>query len=413
MHIQLLGGFCVSIDGQVVDDAALRLRKARSLIKLLALAPRHILPSEQLMELLWPDVDPTTVANRFHQTLLEARRALATTGTRAHATMLLHLRRQVLSLQPPGGLVVDVDEFDDATATARRTADPAAYEAAIARYTGDLLPDDCYEEWAADRREALRQTYLSLLLELASLYAARQQTVQAISVLRKIVAFDAAHEEAHAGLMRLFALTGRRQQALRQFHQLREALWRELEVAPDAASQHLYQEILTGQFPPATAAAAPPSDGHPHNLPTPLTSFIGREAERTASSAVLAGEGSGTRLVTLTGVGGCGKSRLALAVATELIAAFPNGVWLVELGALAEPTLVPEVVATTLGVREEPGQPLPATLAAALRAKHLLLVLDNCEHLIDACAQLAQTLLGTCPNIRSRTATSSRCRPAV
>jgi non-specific serine/threonine protein kinase len=105
------------------------------------------------------------------------------------------------------------------------------------------------------------------------------------------------------------------------------------------------------------------------------------------------------RLVTLTGAGGVGRTRLALAVAQELIAAYRDGVWLVELAALAEPGLVPQAVATVLGVREEPGQSLQATLADYLQEKRPLLVLDNCEHLVGACAQLASTLLRSCPHL--------------
>src|SRR5207237_2848216 len=107
-----------------------------------------------------------------------------------------------------------------------------------------------------------------------------------------------------------------------------------------------------------------------------------------------------TRLLTLTGSGGCGKTRLALQVAADLLEEYPDGVWLAELAALADPALVPQTVAAALGVREEPGRPLTQTLLDYLRPKLLLLVLDNCEHLLAACAQLADTLLRGCPNLR-------------
>jgi non-specific serine/threonine protein kinase len=132
-----------------------------------------------------------------------------------------------------------------------------------------------------------------------------------------------------------------------------------------------------------------------HNLPAPLTSFVGREQEVGQVRSLLAT----SRLVTLTGTGGCGKTRLALHVAAEVVGGYPNGVWLVELAALGDPSLVPQAVATALGVRDEPGQPLRATLLAALRARRLLLVLDNCEHLLDACAHLADALLQACSDL--------------
>src|SRR5207244_6509710 len=140
------------------------------------------------------------------------------------------------------------------------------------------------------------------------------------------------------------------------------------------------------------------------------TSFIGREREiaevkRLLGQAVgcqpsavretkpvptdcrrLRADGPG--LLTLTGAGGCGKTRLALQVAADLVEQYRDGVWLVELASLSDPGLVPQTVAATLGVREEPGRPLPETLADAMRPRSLLLVLDNCEHLLPACAQL-------------------------
>jgi predicted ATPase/DNA-binding CsgD family transcriptional regulator len=125
------------------------------------------------------------------------------------------------------------------------------------------------------------------------------------------------------------------------------------------------------------------------NLPRPLTRFIGRARQLAAVSQLLAAE----RLVTLVGPGGCGKSRLAVEAAARVRDRFPEGVWLVELDALTDPEVIPQAVATALGIQEEPGHPLLDTLASALAARKVLLVLDNCEHLIDACATFAHDLL--------------------
>src|SRR5262249_36261715 len=133
-----------------------------------------------------------------------------------------------------------------------------------------------------------------------------------------------------------------------------------------------------------------------HNLPAHLTSFIGREREMDESARLL----SGNRLLTIVGAGGSGKTRLALEVAAGLAPGYADGVWLVELAALADPLLVPHVAASALGVVEEPGRPLGATLVDALRPRALLLLLDNCEHLVAACAALADLLLRNCPRLR-------------
>ena len=133
-----------------------------------------------------------------------------------------------------------------------------------------------------------------------------------------------------------------------------------------------------------------------HNLPAPRSSFIGREQEVLEIRREL----QMTRLLTLTGAGGSGKTRLALEVAAELIDTYSDGVWLVELALLSEEELVPKAVAEALEVAERPGEPLAQTLKEVLGTRELLLVVDNCEHLLDASARLADSLLDTCPNVR-------------
>jgi len=131
------------------------------------------------------------------------------------------------------------------------------------------------------------------------------------------------------------------------------------------------------------------------NLPAGLTRFVGRRHELTEAKRLL----STTRLLTLTGPGGVGKTRLALQLAAEVQRAFPDGVWLVELAELTEPALLGHTVAEALGLREQSGHWRLATLTDHLTGRHLLLILDNCEHLVDACAVLVDQLLRTCPQL--------------
>jgi predicted ATPase/class 3 adenylate cyclase/Tfp pilus assembly protein PilF len=165
---------------------------------------------------------------------------------------------------------------------------------------------------------------------------------------------------------------------------------------PEQVYQLLHPD-LPADFPPLTSLEV-----SPHNLPQQLTSFIGREREIEELRALLDGsaETSSPRLVTLLGPGGCGKTRLALQVAADLLDAYRDGVWQVELAALTDPTLVPQAVASAVGVREEPGRPLSATLIEYFQPRQLLLVLDNCEHLVAASAALVHELLRTCPRLR-------------
>jgi predicted ATPase/class 3 adenylate cyclase len=151
--------------------------------------------------------------------------------------------------------------------------------------------------------------------------------------------------------------------------------------------EHIFQVIvsdLRSDFLPLKTL-----DTHLNNLPIQLTSFIGREHEMARVKEIL----DVTRLFTITGEGGCGKTRLVLQVAADLIDEFPDGVWFVELAPLTDPDLIPQTVASVLGLREAAGQSLMAMLSDHLRAKTILLILDNCEHLIEACAKFADMIL--------------------
>ena len=142
--------------------------------------------------------------------------------------------------------------------------------------------------------------------------------------------------------------------------------------------------------------AAPSSPARLGNLPTPLTSFVGRLAELEEVGRLV----RSSRLITLTGAGGCGKSRLSVQVASHLYESFPDGVWMVELAPVAEAALVVPRVAASLGVREEPGQPLLETLKHAMASRRILLVLDNCEQWHRACGEVAAALLAAGPEVR-------------
>jgi predicted ATPase/class 3 adenylate cyclase/DNA-binding CsgD family transcriptional regulator len=168
--------------------------------------------------------------------------------------------------------------------------------------------------------------------------------------------------------------------------------------------EHIYQIVATNlpvDFPPLRTL-----DAYRHNLPAQLTTFIGREKEMAEVKQAI----HENRLVTLTGSGGTGKTRLAIQAGADSLDQFPDGVWLVQLGSTAEADLVPRSVAGAVGVQEIPTQSLTDTLAHFLSSKSLLLVLDSCEHLIEACARLAEHLLQACPDVRILATSRERLR---
>jgi predicted ATPase/class 3 adenylate cyclase len=161
-----------------------------------------------------------------------------------------------------------------------------------------------------------------------------------------------------------------------------------------ARPEHLFQlaaDDLPSEFPALRSL-----ESIPNNLPVQLTSFVGREREMAEVKRLLAS----TRLLTLTGTGGTGKTRLSLQVAAEILESFPDGIWFVEFATIDDATLVVETVAAALEVRQEADRPLASTLTLFLRDRHLLLIFDNCEHVVAACARLAETSLRAAPRLR-------------
>ncbi|MGI8552953.1 MAG: ATP-binding protein, partial [Dehalococcoidia bacterium] len=392
-----------------VLDRTWNRRKAAALLKLLALQHELRMHREVVLDRLWPNLDPTAAANNLYKSLYYLRHAFAEAGVE---DPIAAVRSDVVTLSP--SVWVDVVGFRSLAAQAKSIAtEPSLYEQALTLYGGELLPEDSYEDWAEPQREQFRSLQVQLLFELGLLYEARGRTEDAIERLCQLVQVDPLHEEAHRALMQLFAGIGSRHQAIRQYHVCRAVLQRELDVQPSEETEALYRRIVAGRTPavvPDTAVIQKDRmraiggdrtvlgqiskvlQSPPNNLPLPLTRFIGREHERSEVKRLLCS----SRLVTLTGAGGCGKTRLALQVASELLGRYEDGTSLVELASLTDAALVPQIVASGLGLREPVDRRSLEVLCEHLEPRHTLLVLDNCAHLIDACAQLVQTLLQCC-----------------
>lgn len=415
LRIRLLGGFEIFAGSQEVRVDGWRLRKAASLVKLLALAPKCRMHREQLVAMLWPDLKVQAVTNNLHQALYVARRTLGSEVADLHDPHYLRFVGDELVLCQEPLPWVDVEAFRAATVTARYEQTIGAYQQAIELYTGDLLPGDRYERWVEERRDELRELYLNLYAKLAGLHEVRGDHGPGIDALERIAAEEPLREDLHACLMRLYALSGRGDRASLQYEHLRRALRRELDVQPGEEVRSLHTEILENKFPAqhlSSDLSLRGKKGHagkagvsrPHNLPRPRNSFVGREREMLEIKRSLAM----TRVLTFTGIGGCGKTRLAVEVSRELVEAYTDahadaytdGVWFVWLAALSRPEQVPRAVAAALGVTEQAGPPLEDTLADHLESKSLLLIFDNCEHLVGGAARLADILLNACQDLK-------------
>ena len=396
--ISLLGAFSITVGGDVIPDEAWRLRKAKTLIKLLALAPERRLHADRAAELLWAGRDQASARNNLHQVIFAARRAFESAGLEGRDRLELH--EDVIALCPDDRVRIDVLAFEEAAATAREERNPAAYRDVLDSYEGELLPEDRYEEWTASRRDAVHELRLALGIELAELEGP-EDSAAAIERLRSVLVDAPLHEPAHRALMRLYSGGGRRQEALAQFQELKLALRREFEDEPDDETRHLYREILTrgaGEErrarPPTAAAVRSPAES-PNNLPRQLSSFIGRERELAEAAVLL----RNSRLLTLTGAGGCGKTRLALELAGQRFGDFADGVWPVELAALGEPELIGPAIAQALDTRLASDRAPEVALAGHIGDRQQLLVLDNCEHLVEPVAHLVEALLRHCPRV--------------
>ncbi len=406
LRIQLLGAFRLSTGDYSVGDDKFRLRKARNFIKLLALAPNHRLHREQVIDWLWPDQDPTQAANNFYQALYAARKVLSTCGL--PGPEILQLSEEVLNLCPNLNPWIDVEAFEDAAAQTRMNRIPAEFSTALDLYSGDLLPDDLYEEWTSERREALRRERMNLLLELADLYEADQENEKAITILQQAIEIDPLNEEAHARLMRLFALSGRRITALAQYETCRRSLEKELGIEPSPDTASLFERIRSGEVRGSQKADAPvpitPGPLRKPEMPTWLSPFIGRTNLLEKIQSIL-GEQK-CRLLTLVGPGGSGKTRLAVEAASMQGKYYSDGVFFVPLAPLESSHSIHATIAKSLGLDFSEGSDTGQQSSNArqqvmdyLREKTVLLVMDNFEHLLEG-AKLVVEILQSAPQVK-------------
>ena len=365
------------------DDGRITLsgRRPRALLTALLLEPNSVVPGHRLMEALWGEELPDAPANALQQVVARLRTRL---GPAAAAVVT----------RPPGYLLVtdmaciDAQRFEAAYRAARdvRSTDPARAAAllddALRWWRGPAYGEfaDDFAGPAAARLEELR---MAALEDRVALFLQAGAAAEAVAAARELTAREPLRERPVELLMRALHADGRAGDALEVFRGYRELLADELGLDPGAELRALETRILQADGPPAR----PLSAGAPSNLPVPMTSFVGRESEVAEVTTLL----TTARLLTITGPGGTGKTRLALEVAARIADNHPDGAFFVDLAPVVDPALVVPTIAATLGIREEGWErPVRQALDEHLRQRRILLVLDNVEQVPAAAPVIAR-----------------------
>ena len=409
LSLSLLGPFQATLDGQSVTD--FDSAKVRALLAYLAVEADRPHSREALAGLLWPDYPDRSALNSLRSALANLRQAI---GDRQAEPPFLLITRGTIQFNTASDYDLDLEGLRDLTGL--DAIDRLAQTVSVCRGSfleGFLCDSATFEEWVLFKREQVNRQMFKALRSLAACHEQRGEYEQAQPYARQRLELEPWDEEAHQQLMRALALGGQRSAALAQYETCRRLLMQELGVDPSPETTALCESIRDGKLEKEIRPRGQVDKERVPaltNVPVPLTSFVGRQREMTDIKRLLVplpckareGPGAGVRLLTLTGAGGCGKTRLAIQVARDLAAAdcFKHGVWWVDLAALSDPAFVPQAAAIAFDLRESPAAPLATILTNYLCAKELLLVLDNCEHLIDACARLAEVLLSACPGLQ-------------
>ena len=370
-------------------DVALGGPRQRAVLALLALDAGRVVPAGRLVEEIWRGRPPLGAAKTLRSYVSRLRSALA-------PEMPLVPRGGGYVLSASSGQL-DVARFERLVAEGQAMLGGGAaaaagnrFREALGLWRGPAFADVADVEplaLEASRLEELRLVAVEGRLE-ADLAVGSHGEVA--GELERLVGEYPLRERLWRLLMLALYRGGRQADALAAYQRARAILAEQLGLEPGPELRELERAVLRHEVPPLAA------HWNRHNLPAQLTSFVGREQDLAMLGKVL-GE---ARLVTLTGAGGAGKTRLAVEFAAGVVDRFADGVWLAELAGLADPGLVAGQVMEALGVRQAGDVPVMEALRFRLRSAELLLVLDNCEHLLDACAQLAGGLLAGSPGLR-------------
>ncbi len=390
MTFSILGPLEVRLEGAPVAVGG---RRQRALLALLLLRPNEVVSADSLAAGLWGESPPKTAAHSLQVFVSDLRKALRLAGEDGRiVTQSPGYRIEV------GGGELDLQRFeqlaDEGRAALGRNEPAAAADMlreALALWRGDPLADFAYEPFAQTTVARLEELRLSVLEDRIASDLALGRHAELVGELEELVSQHPFREGFRAHLILALYRAGRQSEALAAYQATRKLLLDELGIDPKPELQELERAILV-QDPSLDVAARPEQPSVPSeasSLPRPPTALIGRERELKELEQLVGAD----RLVTVTGPGGIGKTRLALAAAARLEERFQDGARFVQLAAVTDPALVPATLALALQVEDGDD------LVEAIAKKDLLLCLDNLEQLLDA-APFVGELLAHCPGLR-------------
>jgi predicted ATPase/DNA-binding SARP family transcriptional activator len=390
MRFRVLGTLAVAdTSGAALPIGSARLRR---LLALLLVHSGAVVSVDRIVDVLWGERPPVSPTNALHNLVSRLRKVIGDG---------LLARAPGYALQVSAG-EIDAGRFDDLVRQARDavTADrpdraAALLDEALTLWGGPAYAEFADEDFARAVAARLDELHVTALEERVDAELALGHHAAAAARAETLTSDHPLRERPHAQLMRALYRGGRQADALAVYRDYRDRLDEELGVSPSTSLQQLHAKILRQD--PALDWVAPAGVAGPPagNIPLQLVGLIGRQRELADLSATL----QRARVVTVTGTGGVGKTLLALHAAAAETQRFRDGAWLVELAALGDPALVADAIGTTLGVQQRHGLSVAERLVEYLRPKRVLLVLDNCEHVIDVVARVVEAIVAGCPRV--------------
>ena len=407
LSLALLGSFTAVYDQHHLTQ--FRTKAVQALLIYLVCQP-EAQARETLMALLWPEQPTKSAQGNLRHALYHLRQIIPTVNGENGDVPFVLADRQTIQVNPDGRFYLDITQFETLT-DSREVGD---WQTAVTLYRTDFLNDfylpdsPNFESWAQSRRADLQHRLLDTLVKLTNHHLDAEHFEQAEQYARRQLAIDNLREEAHRQLMVVLARNGRRTAALTHYQTMRQLLQDELQIEPSAETETLVAAIRSGELPSGkrTQHIIEDKPTAPHNLPPQHTPFVGRQAELAALDRLLADEQ--IRLINITGPGGTGKTRLAVAVAERQQSQqrFRHGIFFVPMANVNDHERIVSTIATAMEFRLDRGE---AQLLDMMRAKEILLLLDNFEQLVEG-GDVVMRLLQAAPQLKILLTSRERLR---